>query len=115
MVELLLDFGFDPDERAPIEGADRDGWGGPLDECAHWGRLAIAETLLKRGADPNPKPHISKTPISWAYENRNAAMIELIEHYGAIAHSVSVGIGAISRKQRNLSPTKPPASFPQAS
>jgi hypothetical protein len=46
MVELLLELGFDPDERAPIEGADRDGWGGPLDECAHWGRFAIAETLL---------------------------------------------------------------------
>ncbi|HEY7336249.1 MAG TPA: hypothetical protein VH639_15270 [Bryobacteraceae bacterium] len=102
MVELLLDLGFDPDERAPIEGADRDGWGGPLDECAHWGRLAIAETLLKRGADPNPKPHISKTPISWAYENRDTAMIELLERYGAIAHPVSVGIGGDVEKAKKL-------------
>ena len=102
MAELLLDFGFHPDERAPIEGADREGWGGPLDECAHWGRLAIAETLLKRGADPNPKPHISKTPISWAYESRNTAMIELLERYGAIAHPVSVGIGGDIGKAKKL-------------
>jgi ankyrin repeat protein len=102
MVELLLELGFDPDERAPIEGADRDGWGGPLDECAHWGRLAIAETLLKRGADPNPKPHISKTPIACAYEKRDSAMIELLERYRAIAHPVSVGIAGNLEKAKNL-------------
>jgi ankyrin repeat protein len=102
MAELLLDLGFDPNERAPIEGANRDSWGGPLDQCAHWGRLAIAETLLKRGADPNPKPHLSKTPIAWAYENRNAAMIELLERYGAIAHPVSIGIGGDIEKAKKL-------------
>ena len=102
MTELLLDLGFDPDERAPIQDAGSEGWGGPLDECAHWGRLAIAETLLKRGADPNPKPHISKTPISWAYENRDAAMIELLERYGALAHPVSVGLGGDIEKARRL-------------
>jgi ankyrin repeat protein len=102
MVELLLDLGFDPDERAPIEGADRDAWGGPLDECAHWGRLTIAETLLKRGADPNPKPHLSKTPIGWAYENRNAAMIELLEHYGALEHPTSVGGAGNVEKAKRL-------------
>jgi len=102
MAELLLDLGFDPDERAPIEGADREAWGGPLDECAHWGRLAMAEVLLKRGADPNPKPHLSKTPIGWAYENRNVAMIELLERYGAIAHPVSVGLGGDIGKARKL-------------
>ncbi|HEY6345976.1 MAG TPA: hypothetical protein VIY49_31195 [Bryobacteraceae bacterium] len=102
MTELLLELGFDPDERAPIEGADCDGWGGPLDECAQWGRLAIAETLLKRGADPNPKPHLSKTPIAWAYEKRNFAMIELLERYGAVAPPVSVGIGGDIEKAKKL-------------
>jgi ankyrin repeat protein len=102
MVELLLDLGFDPDERAPIEGADRDGWGGPLDECARWGRLAIAEILLKRGADPNPKPHLSKTPIGWAYEKRDAPMIELLERYGAIAHPVTVGLAGNIEKAKKL-------------
>lgn len=101
VVELLLDLGFDPDERAPIEG-DREGWGGPLDSCAHWGRLGIAETLLRRGADPNPKPHLSKTPIAWAYEKRDTAMIELLERYGAIAHPVSVGIGGNVEKAKKL-------------
>jgi hypothetical protein len=43
MTAVLLDLGFDPDERAPIEGTDRDGWGGPLEECAKWGRPAVAE------------------------------------------------------------------------
>jgi ankyrin repeat protein len=102
MTELLLDLGCDPDERAPIEGTEREGWGGPLDECAHWGRLAIAEVLLKRGADPNPKPHLSKTPIAWAYERRDAAMIELLERYGAIAHPVTIGIGGDIEKAKQL-------------
>jgi len=88
MTEALLDLGFHPDERAPIEGTDRDGWGGSLEECTQSGRLAVAEMLLKRGADPNPKPHLSKVPIAWAYEKRNTAMIELLRRDGAVAHPV---------------------------
>ena len=102
MVELLLELGFDPDERAPIEGSDRDAWGGPLDACAQWGRLAIAETLLKHGADPNPKPHISKTPIAWAYEKDDRPMIELLERYGAVAHPVAVGLSGNVEKAAKL-------------
>ncbi len=102
VAEVLLELGFDPDERAPIEGADCDGWGGPLEECAQWDRLTIAEMLLKRGADPNPKPHLGKSPIAWAYEKRNPAMIELLERYGAMAHPVAVGIGGDVEKAKRL-------------
>jgi ankyrin repeat protein len=102
MTELLLDLGFDPDERAAIEGTDRDGWGGPLAECAEWSRLAIAETLLRRGADPNPQPHLSKTPIAWAIEKRDSAMLELLERFGAIEHPVSVGIAGNVEKAKRL-------------
>jgi ankyrin repeat protein len=91
MTGVLLDLGFDPDERAPIEGTDRDGWGGPLEECAQWGRLALAEMLLQRGADPDPRPHLGRAPIAWAYEKRNTAMVELLQLHGAVAHPVVVG------------------------
>jgi ankyrin repeat protein len=47
--------------------------------------------LLERGADANPRPHLGKAPIAWAYEKRNTAMIERLRLYGAVAHPVVVG------------------------
>jgi Ankyrin repeat len=57
ILELLLDLGFDPDERARMEDVDADGivftWGMPLYHCAQFAKYEMAEILLKRGADPN--------------------------------------------------------------
>jgi ankyrin repeat protein len=48
---LLLDLGFDPNERARMEDVDADGiaftWGMPLYHCAQFGKYEMAEILLK--------------------------------------------------------------------
>jgi hypothetical protein len=55
MLALLLDLGFDPDERTRLGHVEEVvySWGMPLHHCAGLGKHAMAETLLKRGADPN--------------------------------------------------------------
>ena len=57
VVRLLLDLGFDPNERTRFRSVGGDGvvfnWGMPLWQCAAAGRYEIAELLLERGADPN--------------------------------------------------------------
>jgi ankyrin repeat protein len=94
ILELLLDLGFDPNERVrfdvPEEGVYT--WGMPLSQCAKLGKLAMAETLLARGADPNPKVTDGKPPSSWAYEKRDWEMLGLLERHGGWVHPVAIGI-----------------------
>jgi len=55
MLTLLLDFGFDPDERVSLGEGDWVAYsqGYPLWSCAALGRREMAEMLLQRGANPN--------------------------------------------------------------
>ena len=61
MLALLLDFGFDPDERTRLGDLEEvvPTWGMPLHHCAGLGKLAMAEMLLERGADPNAQVYAS--------------------------------------------------------
>ena len=66
ILQLLLDLGFDPNERARMEDVDADGvaftWGMPLYHCAQFGKYAMAEILLKHRADPNGKRMLGVMP-----------------------------------------------------
>jgi ankyrin repeat protein len=88
MVSLLLDFGFDPDERTRFGGGDEVNvvftWGMPLWYCAANGKYGIAEVLLKRGADPNASVYASGDPVSQAYGMRDWKMVKLLEQYGGV-------------------------------
>jgi hypothetical protein len=80
VLALLLDLGFDPNERRrlDLEPAE-DSWGQPVRNCAEHDKLAMAEMLLARGGDPNAHIYASGTPLFVAYGKKNAAMIELME------------------------------------
>jgi ankyrin repeat protein len=103
ILRLLLDLGLDPDARARVEGADEVAftWGMPLWHCARYGKHAMAETLLERGADPNGQVYASGTPLSEAYGQSDEKMIELLERFGGRSNASMAGLyrrPALARK-----------------
>jgi ankyrin repeat protein len=105
-LKLLLDFGFDPDERKRFEGGDEDlvefTWGMPLWHCASTGKHAMAETLLQRGADPNAQVYASGTPLYQAYGRRDERMIALLERYGGTPDATVAGLYRRTELARQL-------------
>jgi ankyrin repeat protein len=93
---LLLDFGFDPDERKCFGEAGGDEvvftWGMPLWHCASAGKLEMAELLLSRGADPNAEVYASGTPLYQAYGRRDWKMAELLQRYGGRPNGTVAGL-----------------------
>jgi len=94
ILALLLDMGFDPDERMRLENLETAeySWGMPLWHCAALRRLAMAATLLERGADPNGRVYASGSPVFRAYKEGDTAMIELLQRYGGAADAVTVAM-----------------------
>jgi ankyrin repeat protein len=94
ILALLLEFGFDPDERIRAEDTDEAqfSWGMPLWHCAGAARYEMAEMLLKRGADPNGRVIASGDPVFQAYSQRDGKMVELLERYGGIANATTAGL-----------------------
>jgi ankyrin repeat protein len=96
ILELLLDFGFDPDERTRFLGGDEDEvvytWGMPLWRCASSGQYEMAEMLLSRGADPNADVYASGTPVYRAYNRQDQKMIQLLERFGGLANGTVAGL-----------------------
>jgi hypothetical protein len=96
ILEMLLDFGFDPDERTRFEDVGEDGvamtWGMPLYHCAGKGKHAMAETLLRRGADPNGKVYASGSPMFRAFSKRDTSMIDLLMRYGGEPEATTAGL-----------------------
>jgi ankyrin repeat protein len=86
VLDLLLNFGFDPDERVRLfEGDDAPfTWGMALQHAVKLKRYAMAETLLKRGADPNASIYASGDPVFSAYSEGDEQMISLLERYGGV-------------------------------
>jgi ankyrin repeat protein len=96
ILRLLLDFGFDPDERKRFgeEGGDEVvfTWGMPLWHCASSGKYELAELLLSRGADPNASVYASGTPLYQAYGQRDWKMVELLQRYGGQPNGTVAGL-----------------------
>lgn len=96
ILKLLLDLGFDPNERTRMEDADADDIaftrGMPLYHCAQFGKYELAELLLKHGADPNGKVYASGDPVFQAYDKRDWKMVELLQNYGGVPEATTAGL-----------------------
>ncbi len=96
VLAMLLDFGFDPNERARYAHVGGDDvaftWGMPLYHCAASGKYDMAEMLLVRGADPNGKVYASGDPMFQAYDKRDWKMVELLQRYGGKPEASTAGL-----------------------
>ncbi|MEX0885220.1 MAG: ankyrin repeat domain-containing protein [Phycisphaeraceae bacterium] len=98
MLALLLEMGFDPEERMRVSGIEQhvESAGMPLATCATLGRHAMAEMLLEHGADPNSYVYASGTPMSGAYGEgdgvRRQEMIDLLKRHGGRLPPGKVGL-----------------------
>ena len=94
ILELLLDAGFDPDERVRLhEGEDVPfTWGMALQQAVQLRRYAMAEKLLTRGADPNASIYASGDPVFSAYSEGDRQMIALLERYGGVPTATTAGL-----------------------
>jgi ankyrin repeat protein len=94
MLSLLLDFGFDPDERVSSGEGDWVAYsqGYRLWYCAALGRSEMAEMLLKSGASPNVHLDLCGSAVYSAYSHKQWHMVELLRHHGGV---VSADIAAI--------------------
>jgi ankyrin repeat protein len=94
MLALLLDFGFDPDER--VMSGEGDGavysQGFPLWHCAALGRGEMAEMLIRRGASLSAHVDSSGSPVHSAYSHRQRDMVELFRRSGGVAGADTAAI-----------------------
>lgn len=97
ILRLLLDLGFDPDERVSSGKGDWVAYsqGYPLWYAAALGRHGMAELLLQRGADPNLHVDSSGSAVYSAFSHKQWEMVELLRHYGGI---VSADTAALYRQ-----------------
>ena len=84
VLTLLLDCGFDPNERVSEGEGDWMAYsqGYPLWTCAALGRRELAEILLARGADPNVHVDSSGSAVHSAYSHKQWEMVDLLRGHG---------------------------------
>ena len=105
VLALLLDLGFDPDERRRLKDVEEVvySWGEPLRAAVQNDDLAMAETLLQHGADPNPSIYAASWPMFEAYQHNNRDMIALLERHGGFADAGLIGhVGLIDQAKQML-------------
>ncbi len=97
VLALLLEFGFDPDERVSEGEGDWVAYsqGYPLWYCAALGRREMAELLLRHGANPNVHVDSSGSSVYSAYSHKQWEMVELLRRHGGV---VSADTAAIYRQ-----------------
>ncbi len=93
VLRLLLDLGFDPDERFRLPGLEEDVYSQamPLYWAADSGQHAMAELLLAHGADPNGHVYCSGTPTHAAVSRRDRATVDLLTRHGGVVLAESPG------------------------
>jgi ankyrin repeat protein len=77
LAALLLDKGADREARDSESGAT------PLYHAAAWGRTALVELLIARGADINARNKASATPLAAAEKNGFAETAAVLKQHGA--------------------------------
>jgi ankyrin repeat protein len=105
VVRLLLDLGFDVDERTLLHELEEPtiSWGAPLWYAALAGRRDIAQLLLDRGADPNANLHASGWPLRNAYQRKDEDLKRLLLERGAKPQPYMVAEGHdVAEAQRLL-------------
>jgi ankyrin repeat protein len=104
ILALLLDLGFDPNERMRAGGADEILYsaGGPLFCCVIKRSRAMAEMLLARGADPNANVYTSGSPFARAYSEKSQGFVKLLEEHGGFLDAISAGYACQTEAARNL-------------
>ena len=92
ILALLLDLGLDPDESGRVDGVEEvvPTWGEPLRACAIGAKLAMAETLLAHGANPNTNVYAASCATYEVYKRRDEPMIALLESHGGRLPAVAV-------------------------
>jgi ankyrin repeat protein len=97
MLTLLLDFGFDPNERVRSDesGSPAFSQAFPLWHAVAAGKRHMAEILLRRGAEPNAHVDSSGSSMYSAFSHRQWEMAELLRQHGG---TVSADIAAIYRR-----------------
>lgn len=104
ILTLLLDMGFDPDERVRLEGLDEIVYsvGSPLWTCARSGKHSLAEILLKRGADPNAHVYAGGSVMYSAYVTKDELMVKLLERHGGFVDADTAGHLRLTDQARQL-------------
>jgi ankyrin repeat protein len=94
ILRLLLDWGFDPDERIRFGDGDHPEFSGgmALQSAVGLGRYEMVRMLLERGADPNASIYASGDPMMTAYHAGDARMIRLLERHGGIPTVTTAGL-----------------------
>ncbi|HEY3845287.1 MAG TPA: ankyrin repeat domain-containing protein, partial [Acidimicrobiales bacterium] len=79
-VQLLVSAGFDVNALGRSDIPSNQPWHTALHVAAEKGDLALAQTLLDLGADPNiPDKHYESTPLGWARYFDQPALADLLE------------------------------------
>jgi ankyrin repeat protein len=94
VLQLLLDFGFDPDERTRVGDGDEPAisWGMALQHCVSTRKYEMAELLLQRGADPNAAIYASGDPVFSAYAHKDRKMLALLTRFGGVPTATTAGL-----------------------
>ena len=71
-VKFLVSKGADVNARRSTDGFT------PLHDAARSGNVEIVKFLVSKGADVNVKNNAGKTPLDWAEQSENSALIELL-------------------------------------